>query len=66
MKHVVEEVDSVPVSALLSEQRRNPYGSVPGLDDEELASPEELERQVMMEEWAPVLALPVQGKASGV
>ena len=40
-----DEVEDVPVSALLHEARRNRYGSVPGLDDEELADPEELERQ---------------------
>jgi hypothetical protein len=33
---------------------------VPGLDDEELADPDELERQVMREEWGPILALPVR------
>ena len=55
----------VPESALRRAGRRNPYGGVPGLDEEELAQPEELERQVMMEEWGPVLALPVQGKVGG-
>ncbi len=65
MKRVVEEVVGVSLLALLSEQRKNPYGSVPGLDDEELADPRELERQVVMEQWWPVLALPVQGKAGG-
>ena len=65
MKSVVEEVVGVSLLALLSEQRRNPYGSVPGLDDEELADPRELERQVVMEQWWPVLALPVQGKVGG-
>ena len=51
----------VPESALRRAERESPYGSVPGLDDEELATPEELERQVMREEWGPVLALPVRG-----
>jgi hypothetical protein len=54
------EVDDVPVSPLFSEERRNRYGSVPGLDDEELAEPWELERQVFLDEWGPVLALPVR------
>jgi len=54
------EIDGVPVSPLLSEHRKNRYGSVPGLDDEELASPEELERQVFLQEWGPILALPVR------
>jgi hypothetical protein len=56
------EVDDVPVSPLLAEERMNRYGSVPGLDDEELASPEELERQVFMQEWGPVLRLPERGR----
>jgi len=42
------EVDGVPVSALLSVERKNRYGSVPGLDDEELADPAELEREVVL------------------
>ena len=51
----------VPESALLRAEQRNLYGSVPGLDDEELAAPWELERQIMRDEWGPVLALPVRG-----
>jgi hypothetical protein len=53
-----EQVDDVPVSAVLGARCKNPYGSVPGLDDEELADPEELERQVMLADWGPVLAIP--------
>jgi len=49
-------------SVLLRRERKNKYGSVPGLDDEELADPCELEKRMMMEEWAPVLALPVRGR----
>jgi hypothetical protein len=45
--------------------KQNRYGSVPGLDDEELASPDELERQVLREEWGPVLELPIQGRQGG-
>jgi hypothetical protein len=56
-----DEVEDVPVSPLLSE-RKDRYGSVPGLDDEELADPAELERQVMLQEWGPVLALPTRGR----
>lgn len=41
-------------------ERGSRYGSVPGLDDEELADPEELERQVMLDEWGPILSLPVK------
>lgn len=66
MKQEVEfedecEVEDAPVSPLLSEDRKNRYGGVPGLDDEELADPCELERQVFLQDWGPVLRLPVRG-----
>ena len=61
-----EEIMDVPVSALLSVKRSNRYGSVPGLDDEELADPDELERQVLREEWGPVLMLPPRQKVSSI
>jgi len=51
-------------SVLLVRERGNRYGSVPGLEDDELADPDELERQVYRQEWGPVLALPVQGRRS--
>ena len=68
MTHAVEfnEIEDVPVSALLSVNRVNRYGSVPGLDDAELAGPDELQRRVMAEEWGPVLTLPVKGNRSGI
>jgi hypothetical protein len=53
----------VPESVLLRKEQDNKYGSVPGLDDSELADPDELERQVYMQEFGPVLALPVEGKS---
>ena len=52
----------VPESVLLRREQGNKYGSVPGLDDSELADPDELERQVFMQEFGPVLALPVKGR----
>jgi len=70
MKQVVEceedEVEDVPVSALLSVERKNRYGTLPDLEDEELADPEELERLAMAEEWGPVLALPVKSRRGWV
>ena len=51
----------VAESGLLTRERKDRYGSVAGLDDSELADPDELERQVYREELAPILALPVQG-----
>ncbi len=60
------EIENLPVSPLLSLKRKNRYGSVPGLDDEELADPVELERQITLQEWGPVLALPVRGRKGWV
>ena len=51
---------------LVQVERDSGYGSVPGLDDEELANPEELERQVFMQEWGPILALPDRRRHSGI
>ena len=51
----------VAESALLKRVRKDRYGGVPGLDDSELANPDELERQVYRQELAPILALPIQG-----
>ncbi|MFC1604034.1 hypothetical protein ACFL5F_03310, partial [Planctomycetota bacterium] len=59
-------MEDVPVSALLTVQRGSRYGSVTGLDDAELADPVELEREVVLEEWGPVLALPVKGNRSSI
>ena len=56
----------VPESALLRIERSVGYGSVPGLDDDELADAEELERWVMMQEWGPILALPVRHHRGGI
>jgi len=56
----------VAESALLKRERKNRYGSVAGLDDSELADPDELERQVYRQELAPVLALPVQGSRCSI
>jgi hypothetical protein len=55
-----EEGVEVPESVLLRWDRGHRYGSVPGLDDSELAEPDELERQVFVQEFGPVLALPVR------
>ena len=55
----------VPEPVLVRVEQKDKWGHVPGLDDEELASPEELERAVMRAEWGPVLALSVQGRQGG-
>ena len=59
-KFIVYEGVEVPESPLLKVERKKKYGSVSGLDDEELADPDELERQFLRQEFAPVLALPVK------
>ena len=56
----------VPESVLLKVERPSGYGSVQGLDDEELAEPAELERQIFRKEWGSVLALPVRGCVSSI
>ncbi len=57
-KFIVYGGFEVPESPLLKVERKDKYGSVPGLDDEELASPAELERQILWEQWGPILLLP--------
>jgi hypothetical protein len=51
----------VAESPLLRREHKNRFGGVEGLDDSELANPDELERMVYREELAPVLALPASG-----
>ena len=60
---VMEDGVEVPESVLLRRDRGHRYGSVPGLDDSELADPDELERQVFVQEFGPVLALPVRASS---
>lgn len=50
----------------LTPLRADPYGGVDGLDMDELATPEELERWVFEREFAPILALPCRGRRSGI
>ena len=57
-----EVCDGVVVaeSPLLRLERSSRYGSVPGLADEELIDPAEVERLFLKQEFAPILALPVK------
>jgi len=50
----------VPAAALRKQQRRERYGGVEGLPEEELAAPDELERVMCKEMWWPVFNLPQQ------
>ena len=63
---IVDRGIVVPESPLLSREKAKKYGSVPGLDDEELADPAELERQVIREEFGPILRLPQRQKRWGL
>ena len=57
-RYMDEEEIEVPPSAALRLDRVSGYGSVEGLDEEELADPVELERQVILKELWPILYLP--------
>ncbi len=63
-KLLVESGVVVPESVLLMREKLPKYGTVPGLDEDELADPDELERQVIREEFEPVLLLPHQAPRS--
>jgi hypothetical protein len=62
----VEEVDEVPVSAVVQVLRKKGYGSVDGLDDSELADINEIEKMIFEKEWGPILALPVRNKGKWI
>jgi hypothetical protein len=61
----MEPIIDVPASPVLGHEKSSPYGSVPGLEDEELADPAELERCAFEEQWGPVLSLPERHQGSG-
>ena len=60
----ISEGIEVPESVLLRREKKNKYGTVPGLDNDELANLDELERMVYQQEFGPVLALPVKFEGS--
>lgn len=62
--YVREDGLVVPEPTMLKVERQTGYGSVPGLDDEELCDTEELERLVFIQEWWPILSLPVSRRES--
>ena len=55
--------DRVPIVPVGRDQS---YGGVPGLPDEELADPAELERQAFIADWGPILSLPVKSDDGGI
>lgn len=64
IEQLASEFVDAPVAAQLTVVRDTGYGSVPGLDDEELLDEQELERCVFWEEWGPILTLPVRKRSS--
>lgn len=52
-----EPIHDVP-PPMIAVERPDPYGTVPGLDKDELADPQELARMIFKEEWGPILDLP--------
>ena len=61
---IVEQGVVVPQPVLLRRGMADQYGRVPGIPDDELADPVELERQVYLEALGPVLAIPVKDSGS--
>jgi hypothetical protein len=61
-----ENIDDIPESPLLKVLRPSKYGSIPDLDDDELADPDELEEQVYRAEFEPILTLPIKAKRGGI
>lgn len=53
-------IDGLPESVAVQVQKPDRYGGVPGLDQDELAEPDELERQVYLQALEPLLMIPVQ------
>jgi hypothetical protein len=54
-----------PESPIIKVERGSLYGGVPGLDEEELAEPQELARLAFQKDWGPILALPDPFRHSG-
>lgn len=51
----IEDISELPVKATISILRPSKYGRVPGLEDDELADPEELERLGAFSLFRPLL-----------
>lgn len=65
-KFIVFDGIEVPSSPVLAPIRDKGYGSIKGLSDEELISPDELERMIYTDEFAEILSLPAPKKTSVV
>lgn len=62
----IQDVADLPVSPQIRIERATGFGSVCGLDDDELLDEQELEQWVECQEWAPILALPVRKPRSTI
>lgn len=65
-QHELELIAELPVRSDLTVEKSSRYGSVPGLDDDELADPAELERCIFLRDFEPVLRLPAPPKRDGI
>ena len=66
MSEELVEIEGIPVSAAVTVVRPDKYGTVEGIDKDELASPEEIERMVFKQMWKPVLDLPVKRRGNWI
>jgi len=53
----LEPIWNIPVAPTIEVLRPSKYGSVPGLDDDELADPEELERLAAFAMFEPLITI---------
>ena len=58
-------IEGIPVSAVLTIERSDRYGSIEGLEEDEMAGPVELERQAHLKDYGPIMALPYRGRKGG-
>ncbi len=65
-EETIDLIADLPVRGNLTIEQPSRYGSVPGLDDEELADPAELERMIFRRDFEPILRLPTPRQRDGI
>ncbi len=60
------DIKGIPVSATVTVIRPDKYGTVDGIDKDELLTENELDRMVFKQMWEPVLDLPVKQRGSWI
>jgi len=60
------QIEDIPVSAAVSIVRPDKYGTVDGLDKDELLTEHELDRMVFKQMWKPILDLPTKRRGSWI